>query len=139
MDSYHKLSLMTKSENDLHYVSALIQDAIIHKSGIHYDKNDLIIFMNRFAWDHFMDDRKLRIHSVMIIKNVTNIEYVNFDKRDFLNILSLVYDYKGLLCLIFSDNKKVKINVKNIDIRLSDVDEHWDTENVPDHSNFACD
>lgn len=135
MDSYHKLSLMTKSENDIHYVSALIQDAIVHKSGMHYDKDNLIIFMNRFAWDHFMDEKKLRIHSIMIIKNVTNVEYINFDKRDFLNLLSIVYDYQGTLCILFSDEKKLTVSVKNIDIRLSDVDEHWHTEDIPNHIN----
>ena len=138
MNSYQKLSLMIKSENDLHYVSALIQDAIIHKSGINYDNGDLVIFMNRFAWDHFIEDKKLRIHAVMVIKNVANVEYINFDKRDFLNILSIIYDYQGTLCLVFSDNKKVKMNVDNIDIRLSDVDEHWDTDNVPNHGNLSA-
>ncbi|MGB0959883.1 MAG: DUF2948 family protein [Halocynthiibacter sp.] len=132
-ESYEKpLNLGAVSLEDVQYVSALVQDAVLPVGEIRYQKSrrQFALLLNRFRWEHEETDAKLaeRVQSVLLISDVTSVETQGIDpseKETILSLLSLEFDAgddgAGRFILTFAGDGALAVSVECIDLTLKDV------------------
>ena len=133
-----KIRLNALNNDDLKIFSFLCQDAIISKEEIFYDKtkNLFVATLTRYCWEQQgIDDNNInfRVVSGLQIKNVTNVEYINFKfKKPFYNLLAITRE-KANIVLNLSMSSKIKLNCKKINMIIEDIDIPWPTKLKPLH------
>ena len=152
-DVTESLRLVAKDEADLEVVSALLQDAIIAGTDMHYDAHHdcFVIIANRFCWERpaladVNDSSGGEVHERAIcgvrINDVTVVQKRRWpaDWRDaFLNLLALKpvamrQPHSGCMIeLSFSGGPLMRLTVKKIDIVLGDLDSGRPTNIKPRH------
>jgi len=131
------LKLKITSFEDIHYLSALVQDSIVDKDAFEFENGSLLVLLNRFKWENYHEKKYRRIHTGLFFQNVKK---VTFDKNftsdhemRFLNLLSIITDYSDRITLLFSGDKVVNVYVDSVDIKIKDLHYSWATESVPYH------
>ena len=152
-DHAESLRLVAKDEADLEVVSALLQDAIIAGTDMHYDAQDncFMIVANRFCWERtpladLNDSSRGAMHERALcgvrINHVTAVQKRRWpiDWRDaFLNLLALKLvamsqqDGSCMMEFIFSNGPSIRLITKTIDIVLDDLDSGRPTNLQPRH------
>ena len=133
-----KLKLNAFNKDDLKIFSFLCQDAIISKEEFFYDetKKMFVATLTRYCWEkQELNDKNInyRVVTGLQIKNVDNIEYINFkSKMFFYNLLAITYE-KGNIILNLSMSSKIKLDCKKINATIEDIDIPWPTKLKPMH------
>ena len=133
-----KLQLSASNKKDLKIFSFLCQDAILSENEYFYDKtkNLFVATLTRYCWEkkEFTDQKiNFRVVSGLLIKNVNNIDFINFkSKTSFYNLLAISYSNKNII-LDFSMSSKIKLNCNKINARIEDIDIPWPTKLKPTH------
>ena len=138
MSIENKIRLNALNNDDLKIFSFLCQDAIISKEEIFYDKTKkmFVATLTRYCWElQGFNDKKInyRVVTGLQIRNVDNVEYINFkSKISFYNLLAITYD-KAKLILNLSMSSKIKLDCNKINATLEDIEIPWPTKLKPLH------
>jgi len=138
MSIENKIRLNALNNDDLKIFSFLCQDAIISKEEIFYDKTKkmFVATLTRYCWEQQkLNDENInyRVVTGLQIKNVNNIEYINFkSKISFYNLLAITYEKENLI-LNLSMSSKIKLYCKKINATIEDIDIPWPTKLKPLH------
>ena len=138
MSKEKKIQLYAFKKDDLKIFSFLCQDSIISKDEFYYDetKNIFVATLTRYCWEKVeKKDQKVnyRVVSGLQIKNVNNIEFVNFkSKMNFYNLLAITY-FDKCIVLNFSMSSKIKLYCNKINATIEDIDIPWPTKLKPEH------
>ena len=133
-----KIRLNALNINDLKIFSFLCQDAIISKEEIFYDKSQkmFVATVTRYCWEQQELNNKninYRVVTGLLIKNVNNVEYINFkSKISFYNLLAITYE-KANIIFNLSMSSKIKLGCKKINATIEDIDIPWPTKLKPLH------
>ena len=138
-----KIKLTGVSDEDIKIFSYLCQDAIISKDELLFDKKEKIFLatFSRYCWEKLEDNQSkdnevnYRVVSGLRIKNVTEVNYINFSRTsdtNFLNLLAISYKNKELT-LQFSLAVEIVLVLDNIFAILEDIDIPWPTKLKPEH------
>ena len=133
-----KIQLNAFNKDDLKIFSFLCQDAIISQDDFFYDKTKklFVATLTRYCWEkeEFNDQNiSYRVVTGLQIKNVNNIEFINFkSKMSFYNLLAITYNKENII-LNFSMSSKIKLNCKKITATIEDIDVPWPTKLKPQH------
>ena len=74
-----------------------------------------------------------RVVTGLQIKNVNNVEYINFkSKIKFYNLLTITYE-KANIILNLSMSSKINLDCKKINATIEDIDIPWPTKLKPLH------
>ena len=134
----NKIRLNALNNDDLKIFSFLRQDAIISKEEIFYDKTKkmFVVTLTRYCWEkQELNDKNIsyRVVTGLQIKNVNNVEYINFtSKMSFYNLLAITYE-KTNIFLNLSMSSKIKLNCNKINATIEDIDIPWPTKLKPFH------
>ena len=138
MSIENKIRLNALNDDDLKIFSLLCQDAIISKEEIFYDKtkNFFVATLTRYCWEQLeLNDKNInyRVVTGLQIKNVNNVEYINFrPKIPFYNLLAITYE-KSNIFLNLSMSSKIKLDCNKINATIEDIDIPWPTKLKPLH------
>ena len=138
MSIENKIRLNALNNDDLKIFSFLCQDAIIAKEEIFYDKtqNMFVVTLTRYCWEQQeLNDKNInyRVVTGLQIKNVYNVEFINFKSKVlFFNLLAITYE-KGNIFLNLSMASKIKLDCKKINATIEDIDIPWPTKLKPLH------
>ena len=95
-----------------------------------------IATLTRYCWEQQqLKDKNIsyRVITGLQIKNVNNVEYINFkSKATFYNLLTITYE-KAHIILNLSMSSKIKLNCKKINAIIEDIDIPWPTKLKPLH------
>ena len=133
-----KIRLNALNNDDLKIFSFLCQDAIISKEEIFYNKTKKIFVatLTRYCWEQQeLNDKNIsyRVVTGLQIKNVNNVEYINFkSKISFYNLLAITYEKENIF-LNLSMTSKIKLDCKKINATIEDIDIPWPTKLKPLH------
>ena len=138
MSIENKIRLNALNNDDLKIFSFLCQDAIIAKEEIFYDKTQkmFVATLTRYCWEQQqLPDKNIsfRVVTGLQIKDVNNVEYINFkSKVSFYNLLAITYE-KANIFLNLSMSSKIKLDCKKINATIEDIDIPWPTKLKPLH------
>ena len=138
MSIENKIRLNAFNDDDLKIFSFLCQDAIISKEEIFFDKTKklFVATLTRYCWEkQELNDKNInyRVVTGLQIKNVDNVEYINFkSKMSFYNLLAITYE-KANIILNLSMSSKIKLDCKKINATIEDIDIPWPTKLKPLH------
>ena len=138
MSTEKKIQLNAFNRDDLKIFSFLCQDAIFNKDEFFYDrsKNFFVAMLTRFCWEREkLNDKKInfRVVSGLQVKNVNNVEFIDFKSRiSFYNLLTITSNENSIL-LNFSMSAKIKLDCKEINAIIEDIDIPWPTKLKPQH------
>ena len=138
MSIENKIRLNALNNDDLKIFSFLCQDAIIAKEEIFYDKTQkmFVATLTRYCWEQqqlYDKNINFRVVTGLQIKNVNNVEYINFkSKVSFYNLLAITYE-KANIFLNLSMSSKIKLDCKKINATIEDIDIPWPTKLKPLH------
>ena len=138
MSIENKIRLNALNKDDLKIFSFLCQDAIISKEEFFYDetKKMFIATLTRYCWEkQELNDKNInyRVVTGLQIKNVDNVEYINFkSKMSFYNLLAITYE-KAKIILNLSMSSKINLDCKKINAVIEDIDIPWPTKLKPLH------
>ena len=134
----NKIRLNALNNDDLKIFSFLCQDAIIAKEEMFYDETQkmFIATLTRYCWEQQqLKDKNIsyRVITGLQIKNVNNVEYINFkSKISFYNLLAITYDKVNII-LNLSMSSKIKLDCTKINATIEDIDIPWPTKLKPLH------
>ena len=134
----NKIRLNALNNDDLKIFSFLCQDAIIAKEEMFYDETQkmFIATLTRYCWEQQqLKDKNIsyRVITGLQIKNVDNVEYINFkSKISFYNLLAITYDKVNII-LNLSMSSKIKLDCTKINATIEDIDIPWPTKLKPLH------
>ena len=139
----NKIKLTAVCNEDIKVFSYLCQDAIISKDELLFDKkeNMFLTTLSRFCWEKLEDNKikekdvNYRVVSGLRIKNVTDVNYINFSKvleMEFLNLLAISYKDKKIT-LHFSLSVEIVLILDDVFAVLEDIDIPWPTRLKPEH------
>ena len=138
MSIENKIRINALNNDDLKIFSFLCQDAIISREEIYYDKinNLFVATLTRYCWEQQkLNDKNInyRVVTGLQIRNVNNVEYINFkSKIPFYNLLAITYE-KANVILNLSMSSKIKLDCKKINATIEDIDIPWPTKLKPLH------
>ena len=138
MSTEKKIKLNAFNFDDLKIFSFLCQDAIFNRDEFFYDKAKkfFVATLTRYCWEKEKSkDQNInfRVISGLQVKNVNNIEFINFkSKISFYNLLAITYNKKNII-LNFSKSAKIKLDCKEINATIEDIDIPWPTKIKPQH------
>ena len=138
MSIENKIRLNAFNDDDLKIFSFLCQDAIISKEEIFFDKTKkmFVATLTRYCWEQQKLNEKninYRVVTGLQIRNVNNIEYINFkSKIPFYNLLAITYEKENII-LNLSMSSKIKLDCKKINATIEDIDIPWPTKLKPLH------
>ena len=133
-----KIQLNAYNKDDLKIFSFLCQDAILNKDEFFYDRTNkfFVATLTRYCWEkEKSNDQNIyfRVVSGLQVKNVNKVKYINFkSKTSFYNLLAITCDKKNIM-LNFSMSAKIKLDCKEINATIEDIDIPWPTKLKPQH------
>jgi hypothetical protein len=139
------LKLVALDEEDLGVISAHVQDAVMKVEHIDYARasGQVILTMNRFAWDADAGGRKAgdeRRLSVLNFARVKSVKAHGIDPRKKADVLSLLATRflpsdppSGTIELVFAGDALLRLDVECIEARLTDTGGAWAASSRPAH------
>ena len=134
------LRLVADDADDLQVISAQMQDALIRRADLNFDKKRrrFAFVANRFAWEAMPQRQRRR--AGLHFDDVTAVKVLGFDKTSADAVLSLLAitftrsgTLAGMITLAFSAAKEIRLSVDCINVTLADLGQAWAAETVPDH------
>jgi hypothetical protein len=121
---------------DLAVISSCLQDALVLVGDMAYEPQDqtFLLVANRFVWETPTENR--RVTTGVTFDGVSAVKIQGIDRRQRETILSLlsVQAADSGIVLTFSGDGAVKLEMKDILVRLQDVSEAWPTLWRPKHA-----
>jgi hypothetical protein len=135
------LKIVAHDREDLDVLSVFMQDAIIPLTGMDFDKQAGIFKLcaSRFRWDLKLqgDEHCERIHAGLSFHTVETVSFKGFSRTEnqchSLDLLAMRYD-DPYIYLIFAADAQIRLTVKEINVRLKDVDDAWPVVHQPNHN-----
>ncbi len=137
------LKLHGEDHEDLHIISAHMQDALIPVSGLmfHREQKRFHLTANRFRWEMLPDTQKgtgpyYRTHTQLSFGHVTHVRHKGFDSRHPTHLLSLLAirgQEDGTVLFHCSGGALIHLHTPRILCRLCDIGDHWPTHSLPNH------
>ncbi len=123
------LKMMAQDSEDLHILSACLQDSLIPLDGLNYDstKKCFHLFAHRYQWEQEGDSPQ-RIASGISIENVESVQFSGFDpkSKDIQDLYLLTLRHEApYLYMLFSDNAKIRLKTEALKIKLRDASVPW--------------
>jgi Protein of unknown function (DUF2948) len=147
-DSHQPLRLLAHDEENLHIISAMLQDALMPVTAMVYDEvaKTFSFLVNRFCWElpesiYDQDVFYHRVHSGLAFKSVEKVQKRNFHQADSKRILYFLAlqieemheDKKWFVTLHFADDHDIRLELSAIDCVCADIDHPWPTKTQPMH------
>ena len=142
------LVLSAKSYNDLEIISSLVQDSILRKENIKWQKkrHRFSMFLYRFRWE-LLPNKKFeshlyrRIQTILIFDGVLGVSSRGLENALLENVLSLLKidlsTYRNFeeIKLTFSGNIIIKLRAEFLDLRLKDLQSSSEgvISSIPNH------
>jgi hypothetical protein len=134
------LKVMAHDREDLEVLSVFMQDALIPLNGMDFDKKEGIfkICASRYRWDLNLQGAKdfERIHAGVTFHDVQSVAFRGFSRSEnqahSLELLAIQYE-APYIYLTFAANAEIRLTVKEIHVRLKDVDDAWPVMHQPVH------
>jgi hypothetical protein len=144
LNKAHKsLRLQAQTPQDITVLSALLQDALIHIGGMHYNPKEglFTLLANRFCWEtgaHEIDGLAVhkRTRSGLHFSHVTSVRHKGIARtqlRRIHNLLAIRCLRDNEIRLLFSHNAQISLSVNKILCHLTDLQDHWWTTQKPIH------
>ena len=149
-----RLKLRAEDEEDVHVVSACLQDALVPVADMKFLEEDrrFVLVANRFCWEDAaedlapMDDGEIeeenlyqRVHCGIRFEQVTGVKVRGFDPRDngvILELLTIAVETIAAgveIRLIFAGDADVLLMTERLLCMIEDLDDHWPTAFRPGH------
>lgn len=141
-EGFRALKLLAFDNEDLKIISALLQDSIISKLNISYNKSrkEFIFFAKRYIWEFEKKNVFYRVDCVIKFNNILSVKSKNFNKSlndillEFLAFETMKnHDNNDLVILRFSGNVLIKLVSDCIDCELRDVSKPFKVFVRPEH------
>jgi hypothetical protein len=131
---------------DLAIVAAYLQDAVLPANEMTYDAEAkrFVAIMSRFRWER-LDAPELvsedggalyeRVHTAVRFEDVSKVRSVNMNRGDaglILELLSIGWT-EGEVELVFSGDKRIRLDVEGLSCHVEDLGEPWTTPFRPHH------
>lgn len=135
------LKLCATTAEEVKVLSAHVQDAIIMQSFMmHYkDEQCFRMLINRFCWEieSLPEEAHRRIHSVLAFSHITKVQAKGFQPESVSKIhkLLMIEAQDNIIHLYFSGGYEMKFECEKILCHLRDIDQHWYSNNIPNHEN----
>ena len=134
------LKIMAHDSEDLDVLSVFMQDAIIPLTGMDFDKQAGVfkVCASRFRWDLKLKGSQSaeRTHAGVSFHTVESVAFRGFSRSEnqchSLELLAIRYD-DPYIYLVFAADAQIRLTVKEINVRLKDVDDAWPVIHQPDH------
>ncbi len=136
------LRLTAADEADLAVISAQMQDALMKRADLSFDKKRrrFALVANRFAWDAVAEKQRRR--AGLHFDDVTSVKSTGLERADkdaVLSLLAITFEkadeLSGTITLNFSVGIQIKLNVTCINATLADLGGTWGTDLIPKHVN----
>jgi hypothetical protein len=129
------LQLLAQSVDDVPALSALIQDAAVRRSDIHYDAKArrLVLLMARYCWEMPAPTRR---RAALRFDYVMQVQHQGMDtlpKEAVLELLGVTAE-PAQVQLIFAGTAALRMQVETLDITLDDFGDAWPAIRQPRHS-----
>ena len=131
------LKLHAEDHEDLHIISAHMQDALIPVSSLmfHQDLQRFHLTANRFRWEiedeaHQGAPLYYRTHTQLSFGHVNHVRHQGFDMTHPTHILSLLAirgQTDGTVVFQCSEGAVIHLHTHKVLCRLCDVGDHWPT------------
>ncbi len=145
---FHKetpgLRLHALDQEDLAFISAHLQDAIVRVGDISYQpqKRRFVLVGSRFDWAAEIEGRLERCRSGLHFEDVTRVRCQNVarDRPDaILELLAVTFEPGpeapgGLVRLIFAGGAEIRLEVECVEAQLADVGPRWRVTARPSHT-----
>lgn len=157
------LKLIALDADDLHVISAHLQDAVLRVGDMAYLPNErrFAALLNRFDWDHALHPRKsgastrkkarrgefARRRTGLRLERVMGAKVQGIDLKDpkaALALLAITFEKSGDpefpggdVTLTFSGGAAIRLSVECLEIEMRDLGAVWATKTAPSHSDDA--
>ncbi len=141
-----RLKIKAEDTEDLHILSAHLQDALVPLHSLHFDPEQQTFsgLCHRFCWEHdghFFQNKALyhRVHAGLTFRHVRSVHHKGFHRsleKHPLNLLTIQSNEKGRYAhvhLIFSGQSEIRLEVASLLCHLGDLHHPWPTHNQPSH------
>lgn len=136
MTKHILLKINAKSDEDIEFLSALLQDGLCPISSMHHENNVFSLLVNRFLWEEYHSSKTAyRIHCGLVFNNVRAVRTKINKNTRMLNLLMIkvtAVEGSKKINLIFS-NGEIELIADDINCAVSDFHEAWHTNAIPDH------
>ena len=134
------LKLYGRSAEDMHIMSAYLQDAVAQLGDMAHlaDEKRFVILFNRFCWER--EGAPMRVRSALQLANVAAIRQkkLNLKRRDGVVAL-LAIDFEpgtlpeGEIALQFAGGGEIRLAVEACEAILEDITAPWAASSRPQH------
>lgn len=141
--SFVPLRLLARDSEDLTILSTHLQDALLPLTSMVYEPKNatFTVLANRFCWeyppiDHEGEPMFHRVHAGLCFRNVDKVHHRGIDRKGperILNILTLEAKTKNSINMIFSGDREICIQTKDLHCHLGDLHHPWPTRKRPTH------
>jgi hypothetical protein len=135
------LRLLAQDSADLAVVAALLQDAIILRQDMTFDRRrrQFVILLQRYRWEQ--DKTRTRVRSALKVDFVDSAK-IQGQIPDALALLDLAAsavheggeDPSVALTLLFSGNLVLRLLADSLSVTLEDITDAWPARRTPAHS-----
>ncbi len=127
--SFAPLKIIAQDSEDLHILSACLQDSLIPISGLNYDtpQKCFNLFAHRYQWE-VESGSPQRIPSGISIENVESVQFSGFDpkSKEPQDLYLLTIQYKEpYVHMVFSNKAQIRVKVPSLKIKLRDANIPW--------------
>jgi len=148
------LHLIARDVDDLNFMSALLQDAVLLAHDMVWDEKARIfaLMVNRFLWEtqrekqgetqNARHKKNARIRTGVHFHGVTNVQNrgIKQHSQQVLSLLALQFEPHETLTLpagyirfVFSAGAELRLTVEALNVIMQDVTESWPTAHRPKH------
>ncbi len=133
------LRLLAQDEEDLFLLSAALQDAVIRRGDISWEKRGrrLTVRLTRYRWE--TDAQCARVLAAVQLGDVTQVRARGMPKSAdaMLELLAVSYEPEaapgGAFTFMFAGGADLQARVECIDAVLADLTESWPARAAPAH------
>ena len=138
------LRLLAQDAEDLHVISAALQDAVLKVGDLHWEggARRFTVAFNRYRWEAGRRPRE-RVRSALKFGSVLDVKarHVRRDAPDgVLELLAVSFepsateeDPGGTVFLRFAGDADLRLTVEALDVALADVSQPWPARGAPEH------
>jgi Protein of unknown function (DUF2948) len=134
------LRLLAQDSADIAVVASLLQDAVILRQDMVFDRQrrHFVMLVQRYRWEQ--DKTRTRVRSALKIDFV-DVAKVRGTLPDVLSLLDITAtrhsddadDPSMILTLLFSGSLTLKFEVDSLSVSLEDITGPWSTNRTPQH------
>jgi len=143
------LNLGAQDADDLHILSALLQDAVFPITEMKWQagRHRFALLLNRFRWEDEENARKRnraveRVQSLLVVDNVLSVASQGLDRDDkdvILSLMSITFDPSedagGRLLLTLAGDGAIRLGIEALDLTLRDMTRPYiaPSKKTPEH------